>query len=331
MEGRKGVRTKAVFTVDSLAFALLIAGVLAAGALTAGGCRRFPKAKTQPPVAGAHLVIEGFASPESVVKDTDGRYFYVSNMGDKLDPRAKDGDGFISRLSPDGKVLDRRFLPKSGTLDSPKGMAIIGRTLYTADVDMIAGFNLDTREKVFDLDFSSEKTAFLNDLAVIDDNTLAISATDVNKVYLATLGDEPSLRLLKDNIAGANGLFYDAKNGKLFVAGFGEGFEKGENAGGRLGVLTFRDGPAQYRAISIPIGALDGIALLPDGMLLFSDWVALDSPGAIWLFDPHTGSLTALDLSRELRGPADFYFDEKTGNLWLPLMQDGKVLIEKIR
>lgn len=209
MARHKGVDVKAVF----------IAAVAAVAALVAGGCGQFLKTEKHAP--SASLVIEGFSLPESVAKDTNGKNFYVSNMGAKLEPTAKDGDGFISRLSPDGRILDKKFLPKDGVLNSPKGMSIIGRVIYTADVDRVVGFNLDTMEKVFDLDFSSEKTVFLNDIAVIDGNTFAVSATDVNKVYLITLGDKPSFRVLQDNVMGANGLFYEAKTRRLYVVGFG--------------------------------------------------------------------------------------------------------------
>ena len=45
-------------------------------------------------------VIEGFSFPESVVTDYMSGFVFVSNMGEKLEPSAKDKDGFISRLSP---------------------------------------------------------------------------------------------------------------------------------------------------------------------------------------------------------------------------------------
>jgi hypothetical protein len=75
--------------------------------------------------AGAHaeeasrvvMVIDGFQSPESVLIVGDRRF--VSNIGRVLDPVAKDGDGYISEVSADGKaIMDRAFPPANETLDA---------------------------------------------------------------------------------------------------------------------------------------------------------------------------------------------------------------------
>ena len=148
-----------------------------------------------------------------------------------------------------------------------------------------------------------------------------------------TIGERPRFKILQENIAGAAGLALDRKNSRLFVAGFGDAaaFDKGVRPVGKLGVMTFKDGLAQYRDISTPMGALDGIGILSNGMLLVSDWVAPDRPGAIHVFDLHTGKAMDIKLSREIRGPSNFHFDANTGNLWIPLTLEGKVMIEKIR
>lgn len=100
---------------------------------------------------------------------------------------------------------------------------------------------------------------------------------------------------------------------------------------GSLGVITGVDGNAAYRSLTGALGGLDGIYQLPDGRIIFSDWVAVDKPGALWIFDPANGSLTAMGLSQEAKGPADFLYDKDTGNIWLPGMTEGKVLVEKIK
>lgn len=272
-------------------------------------------------------VIDGFSSPESVISGRDCKYFYVSNVGEKLEPTLKDGDGYISRLKPDGTVVDKKFLPKDGVLDSPKGMAIIKKTLYVADVDRVVGFNLDTRDKVFELDFSAEKTAFLNDLAVIDDNTLALSSTDTNKVYKITLGEKPSFSVMQANIAGPNGLYFDKKENRLFVVGFGEGAKMN----GELGVISLADGKPKYKSLTGPLGALDGVALTKDGHVIFSDWVEFGKSGVLWSYDLKTGALKSFQLSEEVKGPADFYYDRWHGTIWMPMMMQGKVLVDKIK
>lgn len=86
-------------------------------------------------------VVTGFAHPESVLIDGDRRF--VSNIGEKLDPLGHDGDGFVSELDADGRIVALRALPiDSDRLDSPKGMAMLGGRLYVADIDRIVGFDL---------------------------------------------------------------------------------------------------------------------------------------------------------------------------------------------
>ena len=72
----------------------------------------------------------GLANPESIT--SDGKYLYVSNIGNKLDPSAKDGDGFISKLSLDGKVIEHSWADTK--LNAPKGTAVIRGVLYVTDI-----------------------------------------------------------------------------------------------------------------------------------------------------------------------------------------------------
>lgn len=302
--------------------AIKIAALFFALSFSSGCHHLFFKHKIDTP-----KVIDGFSSPESVIADPNCKYFYVSNVGEKLEPMLKDGDGYISRLSNDGDVLDRKYLPKDGALNAPKGMAIVKRTLYVADVDRVVGFNLDTRDKVFELDLSAEKTLFLNDLAVIDGNTLALSSTDTNKVYRITLGEKPSFSAIASNINGPNGLFYDRKGERLFVVGFGEGTK----FNGELGVINLKDNKAEYKSLTGALGALDGVALTKDDKVIFSDWVEFGKPGALWSYDLATGALLSFQLSEEIKGPADFYYDKWHKTIWIPKMTEGKVLVDKLK
>ena len=45
--------------------------------------------------------VEGFSHPESVVFNQDKNEYYISNMADR-----EEGDGFISRVSAEGEIID---------------------------------------------------------------------------------------------------------------------------------------------------------------------------------------------------------------------------------
>ena len=65
----------------------------------------------------------GFSHPESVDLDIPHQVLYVSNLnGGPLD---KDGNGFISKLSRDGKLLELQRI--EGGLKAPKVMVMQGR------------------------------------------------------------------------------------------------------------------------------------------------------------------------------------------------------------
>ena len=69
---------------------------------------------------------------ESVIYDRKRDILYVTNLN--MEPRLKDGNGFISRLSTDGKIIDLKWIEG---MHSPKGTGLVGDTLYAADIDEI--------------------------------------------------------------------------------------------------------------------------------------------------------------------------------------------------
>ena len=81
----------------------LIAAGLAL-ALTAAACER------KPPATGASqvLTVPGFKTPESVKYDPDLDLYFVTNINGN--PSAKDNNGFISRIRPDGTVDSLAFV-----------------------------------------------------------------------------------------------------------------------------------------------------------------------------------------------------------------------------
>jgi hypothetical protein len=301
----------------ALLFVLLVVGVGLGLALPSGAVAMGAKPKVAP--VFEYKVIDGFSSPESVI--SNGKWFYVSNVGAELKPSEKDGDGFISVLSSDGTVIERKFLTG---LNAPKGMGIAGGVLYVADIDRIVGFELKTRRRVFELDFSAEGTVFLNDITVVDSTTLLVSATDIGRIYAVTLGPDKRFTPIIIDVPGVNGLEFDSINRRLFIVSYAE-------KKGALSVISFAHGPGETQDLTGPVGRLDGVALLPEGKVLFSDWVEFGSAGKLRLFDIESGKLTEVELEEASIGPADFYYDNSTNRIWLPRMVEGKVMIQELK
>src|SRR5258705_7844130 len=163
----------------------------------------------------------GFFQPEAVRYDPDQDIYFVSSWGSGA-PDAKDNNGFISRLTPDGAVERPRFIA-GGTggarLHAPRGMTIVGDTLWVVDADAVRGFNRRTGAPVATVDFSSYKLGFLNDIAAGPD-ALYLTDTGTNQIYRIA-GRRVTVALKDSALGGPNGITWDASGSRLLVVPYG--------------------------------------------------------------------------------------------------------------
>lgn len=259
------------------------------------------------------------AHPESVI--SDGKFLYVTNIGKALEPQAKDGDGFISKLSLDGKVIDPAFVTK---LNAPKGTAIIRGMLYVADIDRVIGFELATGRKLAEINLIAAGTQFVNDLTVKDDFSLFASCTDVGKIVEVNIRTGQVQMIA--NVKGANGITYDKATNSLYTCSFD--FQNMQ--GGELGVITWKDYNPSYAKLGDLRGAFDGLALLDDHTLVVSDWGAMDHPaGFVEKVDLKTKQATKLDWP-VINGPADFYLNASERKMYIPALVEGKIIVQQL-
>lgn len=263
--------------------------------------------------------IEGFKHPESVASDT--RHFYVSNLGNVLDPNAKDGDGFISKLNKFGEIMEMNAFPDI-KLNSPKGMTILNDVLYVTDVDSIIGIDVRTKKVVWGRMFFGTK--YLNDILARDENTLYVSATDVNQIYEIDLLSD-SVRVIGGSSTprAPNGLGADLVSSFLFIVSFGEDKESGEI--GRLNLRT-----NEYETVFNEMGKFDGV-FYSNGRYYISDW-GLNGKGRLFVYDIRRDGLREIKPDTGyFQGPADFFYDFATRRIWLPCMLENAVYILKAR
>ncbi|MEM8906364.1 MAG: hypothetical protein AAGD05_00845 [Bacteroidota bacterium] len=268
--------------------------------------------------------ISGFAAPEGIV--ADAQYIYVSNVGEKLAPTEKDGDGFISRLDKLGQMQEQQFI---AGLHAPKGMVIQQEILYVADVDRVKGFQLPGGEPVFDLDFSPSKANYLNDLAVDKAGNLLVSATNLGQIFRIDTEGEGTYSALEvdGDLSGVNGLFFDRRTNQLFVNSYG----KNNEPNGALGVMNLgATGTLLLKRLGTYEGYLDGLLVLGSNLMVFTDWKKFEKAGELLVMDLLNHQTHPFELSQKIAGPADFYFDPATKILWMPMMMENKVLMEQI-
>lgn len=254
--------------------------------------------------------VGGFNNPESVLVDSNR--VYVSNLGAKLTPTEKDGDGYISLLNKNGDVINKNFLIK---LNAPKGMAVVSKIIYVADVDELKGFDIVSKKQVFSLPFDG--VSFLNDVAVKDKNTLIVSATDSGEIYTVDIKNKSKKLLTK--LPTANGVWYD--NGRAFAVSLGTTPQNLFGGGGKLYEINLKNG--KLSPLCKADGILDGVDVL-DGVVYYSDWVKLGNDGIIRTYNLKTKAEGILS-TEKINGAADFYIDKKTKKLWTPHMLSGQV------
>src|SRR5687767_4738736 len=77
----------------------------------------------------------GFVRPNSAYYHQQSNSIFVSNYGGGR--FIKDGNGYIARLAPDGKVLAEKW---AAGLNATKGIGSVGSTIWVVDIEEIVGF-----------------------------------------------------------------------------------------------------------------------------------------------------------------------------------------------
>jgi sugar lactone lactonase YvrE len=253
--------------------------------------------------AAADWEAEGFKTPESAITDPSTGNIYVSNINGP--PTAKDDNGFIVRLSPDGAKVDLGFIDGGNpayTLNAPKGMAIYGGLLYVTDITHVRAFRLSDGSIAATIDLTPLGAAFLNDMVVDGEGNLYVSDTAANAIFLirAGAGNEARLFIQHDGLQGPNGVMLNPQTGSLIVVSWGAG---------RLMEVT-PDGVQQLE-VRGTFKNLDGIDYDADGNIYFSDFTA----GVVYRLEP--GGEVA-PLVEGLKNPADISVDKNSGRILIP-------------
>ncbi|MEP6857080.1 MAG: hypothetical protein ABI994_01760 [Gemmatimonadales bacterium] len=252
----------------------------------------------------------GFIQPEAVRYDPDQDVYFVNSWGNG-DPGAKDNNGFISRMTPDGTVERLRFIAGGAggaTLHAPRGMTIVGDTLWVVDADAVRAFNRRTGAPLATVDFSAFKLGFLNDIAAGPDG-LYITDTGTNRIYRIA-GGRVSLALEDPALGGPNGITWDANNRRFIVVPYG-----GESA-----IKAWAAGSKALSEIGRSGGAMfDGVEVLPGDRVL----VASQKDSSLHLFTGGTGR----PIIRTGGAPADIAVDTKRNRVAVPFVDRNLVEI----
>jgi sugar lactone lactonase YvrE len=267
-------------------------------------------ASASPVLADEVWTLEGFQAPESALFDSERNVIYISNVAGEAN--AKDGIGFISKISLDGKMHESQWIKG---LNAPKGMILHGNLLYVSDIDTLV--EIDVTKGAVTNSWVAEGSQFLNDTAVDADGRVFVSDMLADSIYvlengkLAVFVQDPAL-------LHPNGL--RVEGGKLLVAGWGEDIQPdfSTKTPGRLVSVDLTTKEISAVGSGEPIGNLDGLEPDGSGNWMVTDWVA----GQLYRIQPDGSAEKLIDLNS---GSADLEYVEREKLAIIPMMMDGKV------
>jgi glucose/arabinose dehydrogenase len=270
-------------------------------------------------VLPAAIMVSGFQTPESVHHDAAADVYLVSNINGN--PTGADDNGFISRVTPAGQVQTLKWIDGASasiSLNAPKGMAIVGDTLYVADITVVRMFDRTTGQAKGSVTVPG--AAFLNDLTAGPDGAVYVTDTGVNPDFSPNGKD--AVYRIKDgalttvaksaNLKNPNGITM-LPNGRLFVVTLSQD--------GATYELTTAGAQSQMR--NLPQGQLDGVEAVSGQVLLVSSWAA----NAVYRV---TGSAAEV-LVANAQSPADIGYDRGRDRVLIPLFQGNQVRIQPLK
>lgn len=263
----------------------------------------------------------GFDVPGSVIVDEVNDRYLVSNVS--IDAEDDDNNGFISWVTPEGKVENLRWIEggKNGVaLGSPKGMAIRSKTLYVTDKNTVRKFDLTSGAPQGEIPI--EGATFLNDIDLGPNGTLYVTDTGYtgvprssessgsDAIHEIDSNDKVTTLVKHQELAKPNGVLA-AADGVYFVSFVNQ----------ELGFVS-HDGKLQ-RKVKLPGGRPDGIIKKPDGTLLISSW----NTSTVYQGKPD-GPFTALLVG--MSSPGDISYDAKRDRVLVPFYKDNILRIQPL-
>jgi len=262
-----------------------------------------PDSNTAPTLTRLWDTEAKFTTAESVFYDAANNVLYVSCMGG-MPPDKKDGDGFIARVSMDGKITDLKWV--SG-LDAPKGMGTVGNTLYVADIDRIVAIDVITGK--ISNSWKVSGASLLNDIATSENGIVYISDSNKGTIFQLVKG-KVTVMLTDTSMHGTNGLFVDGKN--LLIAGDGSTY-------------TVDIASLTVQKLAEGIVAGDGIERYGDG-LFQSSWL-----GEVYYIDAAGKITKVLDTKEVKLNTADIEIIENKNVLLVPTFFGNSVTAYSIK
>lgn len=242
--------------------------------------------------------------PESVLYDAERKVLYVANIDGK--PDGKDGIGFISKVSLNGKIENLKWVTG---LDAPKGMGISKGKLYVADISRVDVVDIASGKVTDKIEIDGAK--FLNDITIDKNGKVFISDTGTGKIFTLN-GNKPELYFESADFKGVNGLL--AEGNQIYVVDFATGNNYLLSADKNL------------KKIGMSSQGADGVIALATGAHLVSSW-----HGEVYYVSASGEAKKLLDTKDKKLNAADIEYDAKSKMLFVPTFFANSVMAYELK
>jgi DNA-binding beta-propeller fold protein YncE len=242
--------------------------------------------------------------PESVLVDSKNNILYVANIDGA--PDGKDGKGFISKVSPQGKIVSLEWVTG---LDAPKGMGLFNNTLYVADIKRVAVIDIKSGKITASIDIAG--SIFLNDITVDEKGNVYVSDSSTGKIHKIT-NNKPEVFFESADVKSTNGVL--ALKDGLYLADF------------QSGTFYKVDWNKKLTKIGATPAGGDGVVTIGKNEFIVSSWY-----GEITLIDTNGKVTKLLDTKDQKLSSADVAFDAKTKTLYVPTFFANSVMAYELK
>lgn len=251
-------------------------------------------------------IAQTYSQPESVVYDAKRNCYYISNVG--------------VQGSFDGKIITRKsdgmleFLVQTNVLQDPKGLCIVGDTLFVADNYKLHYISLQSRTLLGSVTLSTPDI-FLNDIVADEKGYIYISDTYKANIFRVKVENPNQFEKLNfiGVLSNANGMCLDRENNRILIVSYQQNALIYS-----LSLETFQVSVVRNSSLNY----LDGITRDKDGSYYVSAWG--NTTGGVYKYDKNLTEPPIL-VYGPLNGPADIFLDTLNNVLVIPEMGASKV------
>ena len=262
--------------------------------------------------------INDLPHPQSILFDEKRLRFYVSRLG----KQAEKSKGSIAMLARDGSIINREWIKG---LDQPRGLAMVDNYLYVADGKSLLKVDVETAK--IEKRYEQPDAFYLYDVSATKSGELFVTDPLSNTILTLKKDEELKVWLHDKKLEGPNSII--VKDDQLFVSSIG------------LNSASTKQETGKIIKINRSSKAITPFSKQKEMKKVAS--LALDEEGSLYATTVGAPHLMRLSLKegklqedinvqsifnlKDEQGLADFYYFPQSKEFWVPVKNNGHILV----